>query len=91
MALTIAVFAFSLFLWYCQWDVQHISHWARGQFGDLGVPSPLTDSRRESVAQFTQQIDDDDDDDDDRWARALLGTMSTLGSYATERPASQTD
>jgi hypothetical protein len=80
----IAIVACSI-IWY--WGVQHIAHWVWGQFSEImGISSSFTDSGRQSGPSGVEQIDDDDDD---RWARALLGTISTLGGFAAEESASQ--
>jgi hypothetical protein len=80
VALTIAIVACSLFFWY--WDVQRIAYWAWGWFGKILGMSSFTDSWRQSGAQ---QIDD-------RWDFLWSNEpSSTLGSYATEKPASQSN
>lgn len=77
MALSVAIVACSIALWY--WGVHGI-HRVWDWFGDiLGMPSSFTLPWRQSRTQNT-------DLGDDRWDFLLSnGPSSTLGSYATEK------
>jgi hypothetical protein len=79
--LAIAIVACSLIFWY--WDVQRITHWAWGRFGEiLGMSSSVTDSWKQSEAP---QVDD-------RWDFLWPDEPSSpLGSYATEKPVGQSN
>ena len=77
----IAIIACILFFQYR--DVQDIIHRARGWFGEIsGMPSSVTDPRKQS-ASSSQITGGDDDRWDFLWSDEPSGT---LGSYATEEP-----